>query len=925
MAPKRAGDVSRVVGSRTAAKKPRSQAKATGAGASKGKSKAKAKVKPTARTARSGMGPAKGRGFRLPEAVRPSEYAIHISVDPAESREYSGVVEIDLAIAKPTTTIEFHAVDLALTDATISVKGETWPAELEVQPERETWIATAPQRVPKGRARLRLSWSGTLRSDLRGLYGASANGKNYAFSQLEAADARRFFPCFDEPAFKARFQMTVTTARENTVISNSPIEQVEAAGDRVTTHFSPTPLLSTYLVALAVGELELSEPVLADGIPIRIAHLPGNGHLTGFALEAARESLTRLAAYFGLPYPYEKLDLVAVPDFEIGAMENAGAVFFRETLLLVDEGSVSLSEKKRAAEVICHELAHMWYGNLVTMRWWDDLWLNEAFATWMAFDIVAKWRPEWHMWNDFGHARNSALHLDALDNTHAIYCPVHSPAEATQNFDLITYEKGAAVVRMLERYLGPRTFQKGVRTYIKRHRESNTEARDLWKALEEAAGESVERVVRPFIEQPGFPLVRVRTQSQKGAAKNSELVLEQERFSARGPKAASKTNGASKTRWAVPWVGRVDTGTQSKSVRQLLTAARATVPLGKKAPDFVYGNADEGGFFRPLHHADDLPGLIRSLPKLSASERLGFVHHQWALVRAGYIGLDAFLPLLAALAHAEEADPDVLHALLGPSEVLVDDVAGAAGDDIRAQFQGVIADMFEPALGKLGWDAAPGEADAVRLLRAELVSLNAVIAEAPSVVQAGEARLLRYLDDRSSIDANLAAPLLTLGARSANSKRFQRYLHASQNDPTPQERRRFRMALADVRDPDLVQQLLATCLTPAIPTQDVALVLARLLGNRDAREDVFQFIQKRWSELRERMPAMLVSRMIEALPALQTEEHRKQMLAFFGAHPIPTASRALRQADERFRLHATFRKRAVPVLRHWLKARIAHG
>jgi puromycin-sensitive aminopeptidase len=886
------------------------------AGATKAKSKAvatKSSAKPKTRakpTKRAKPTAASQPGFRLPEDVRPKHYALHIALDPQQSRDYRGDVEIEIELARATDRIELHAADLRIIEASLHSSDASWVATVEPRPDHETIIVKSPQRLAPGNIILKLAFTSTLRNDLRGLYGASAGDRQYAFSQLEAADARRFFPCFDEPAFKARFSVSVMTASRYAVVSNGPIERTQLEDDTTTTYFKTTPLLSTYLVALAVGELEFSEPVLADGVPIRVVHVPGNAHLTGFALEAARESLTRLAEYFGVPYAYEKLDLVAVPDFEIGAMENAGAVFFRETLLLVDESSVSLAEKKRAAEVICHELAHMWYGNLVTMRWWDDLWLNEAFATWMAFDIVAKWRPEWHMWNDFGHSRNSALHLDALDNTHAIYTPVATPAEATQNFDLITYEKGAAVVRMLERYLGPSVFQSGVRTYIERHRESNTQASDLWRALEEAAGESVERVVRPFVEQPGFPLVSVRTAAASGDGTFS-VELEQQRFSASGPDAKTES-----TRWVVPWVGRVDTGSDTRSVRALLTGRRTRVEVGTEAPDFVYGNADEGGFFRPLHALEDLPALLRALPKLSVSERLGFVHHQWALVRANYVELSGFLPLLPAL--AGETDADVLRALLGPAEVLVDDIAEAAGPDTRTELQALIARTFTPALHAVGFDAAEDEPDAVRLRRAELLALCAVIAEDESASELAEASAVAYLDDRSAIDANLVGAVLALGARRADSARLARYFDASQTDATPQERRRFRMALADVRDPALVQEVLRASLTPAVPTQDVALLLARLIGNRYAREAAFEFVQAHWPELRERMPAMLISRLVEALPALRTEAHRKQVLAFFSANPIPTAARALRQADERFRLAATFRKHGVPALRRWL-------
>ncbi|HEX4353902.1 MAG TPA: M1 family metallopeptidase, partial [Polyangiales bacterium] len=451
-----------------------------------------------------------GLAFRLDPHVAPLVYRLHVRVDPSQHSDYAGEVAIDLRLDHPRSELELHAADLTVDSASVELDGETLELDLEAKPDRETVALQAPRELPEGALTLRLSFRGTLRSDLRGFYAAKSGERSYAFTQLEAADARRFFPCFDEPAKKARFRISVTTGSNNRVVSNNPIERVEQRGpNEKTVHFSETPLLSSYLVALAVGELSESSPVYAGPVPIRIVHVPGSEAMTQFALDTARECLTRLADYFDLPYPYEKLDLVAVPDFEIGAMENAGAVFFRETLLLVDEASVSLAELKRAAEVICHELAHMWYGNLVTMRWWDDLWLNEAFATWMAFDIVAKWRPEWKMWNDFCHARDSALQLDALENTHAIYTSVATPSEATQNFDLITYEKGAAVVRMLERYLGAEVFQRGVRSYIKRHRESNTVARDLWDALSEAAGRDIDAVVKPFVEQPGFPLLRI--------------------------------------------------------------------------------------------------------------------------------------------------------------------------------------------------------------------------------------------------------------------------------------------------------------------------------------------------------------------------------------------------------------------------------
>ncbi|HEX4353116.1 MAG TPA: ERAP1-like C-terminal domain-containing protein, partial [Polyangiales bacterium] len=457
-------------------------------------------------------------------------------------------------------------------------------------------------------------------------------------------------------------------------------------------------------------------------------------------------------------------------------------------------------------------------------------------------------------------------------------------------------------------------FQRGVRSYIKRHRESNTVARDLWDALSEAAGRDVDAVVKPFVEQPGFPLLRIEQCDDEGVP---SLQLEQERFDARGPDAGA----ADASSWQVPWVGRIGDGGSTETERHLLEATRAVVPLSKK-PDFVYGNADEGGFFRPLHHPRDLPALVDALPRLAPSERLGFIQHQWALVRAGYAELETFLPLMAAL--GSERDPDVLRALLGPTDFLVEDLARAAGSGGRGDLQTTIARTFGPALAELGWGPRDGESESneTRLRRAELLTLVGVIAESEEVVSEAEARCADYLRDRRGLDANLIGPVLAVGARHADAERLDRLLDLSESDETPQARRRFRLVIADVRDPVLIENVLLACLTSRIPTQDVAFVLARLIRNPHAGAQAFDFLRANWGALRERVPSMLVSRLIDATPALGNETQRRAVMSFFAANPVPTATRALRQADERFRLDAGFRKRAAPALRRWLAEQV---
>jgi aminopeptidase N len=443
-------------------------------------------------------------------------------------------------------------------------------------------------------------------------------------------------------------------------------------------------------------------------------------------------------------------------------------------------------------------------------------------------------------------------------------------------------------------------------------------AADLWTALSEAAGEDVAKVVRPFLEQPGFPLLRISLTRPKLKAQPVRVRLEQERFLATGPTNTAKTASKQPLRWPVPWVGRVGRGKNATLARHLLTKQIAVVDLPKGAVRYLYGNADEGGFFRPLHASRDLPALLAALPELSVSERIGLIQHQWALLEAGYTQLADFLPVISAF--ADEPEADVLRALIAPVDHLLEDIAESAGEKTVAAFSKLIIETFEPALRALGWHAdTQNEAQADRLRRAELVQLVAVLAGNPADLEEAERQFQRYVSDRTTLDPNLIGSVLTLGARRADAARLEHMLIASETDATPQARRRFRLSLADIRDPELAQTLLTLCLGPRIPTQDVAFVVARMLYNPAVQEQAFAFIQERWSELRERIPAMLMSRLIDATPALRTEAHRRTLQVFFKKHPLPTAARALRQADERFRLDAAFRKRAAPALKKLLK------
>lgn len=836
---------------------------------------------------------------------------MHISVDPRRNR-FRGEIEIELSVTPGKREIELHAVDLDIQSSTLEdAGGPIEISDISAQLKRET-VRLGLGRGLQGRsARLRIAYSGPLRSDLRGLYSARAGRRRYAVTQLEAADARRFFPCFDEPDKKARFRIRVTTPKQNQVISNAPILRTRIKGRHKTVQFAETPKLSTYLIALIVGELEASRARRCGPTPIRVWHVPGKKHLTRFALEAAAASLERLERYFGLPYPYAKLDLIAVPDFEFGAMENAGAVTFREGLLLVDPKTVTLSERKRVAEVIAHELAHMWYGDLVTMAWWDDLWLNEAFATWMAFRVIDDWKPEWRMWLDFEHHRAAAYTLDALANTHPIYAQVSTPDQATENFDAITYEKGASVVRMLERWLGSSPFRRGVRRYIRRHRESNARAADLWQALEEVSGQPVGPVARAWIERPGFPLVSVR---RKDRARHAWLEARQERFFANPREPAASR----RVRWPLPTVVRVRMARgRDRIARGLLRSALDDLKLGpSESVRWAYANAEEAGFYRPLHDSELLQALSSELPRLAPVERMGLLGHQWAGVRADRALLADFLGLVEAL--RDEPEPEVLEAVAGPLAWLRDQVAPRLEEDLPGGYRGWLTHIFADAFRALGWNAGRGEADAVRLRRSALLRIVGGIAEDPEISQEAEAKASAYLRDRATLEANLAGPVVEIAARRGTKARYEAYRRTLRRARTPQERMRFQMALGAFRDPALFARTLELLLSDEVPTQDVVPLAIRLLANPEAREETWRFIQAHWKALSPRIPPGLAPRLVSALPALQTRRHRQGVAAFFRAHPLPTATRALQQTLERFDLDAELRQRLAPGLRRWL-------
>jgi aminopeptidase N len=487
---------------------------------------------------------------RLPTTVRPERYDLRLAPDLATST-FRGEATVTLDVRTPTSELVCNAAELEMTEAWVDLDGRRIDGEVGTDAEQEQVRVALPERLPAGAATLHLTFSGVLNDRLRGFYRStfSADGggdRTIAVTQFEPTDARRAFPCWDEPEFKAVFGVTLDVADDLLAVSNGPELSREDLGDgRVRIRFADTMPMSTYLVAFVVGPMETTGPVDVDGVPLRIVHRPGQGELAEFALEVGAFALRFFADYYGIAYPGDKVDMVAVPDFAFGAMENLGCVVYRETLLLVDPESATQSELLAVVDVIAHELAHMWFGDLVTMRWWNGIWLNEAFATFMEAKCSAAFRPGWERWMHFGRERSGAFDVDALATTRPIEYPVHTPADAEGMFDTLTYQKGSAVVRMLEQYLGEDAFRDGIRRYLQTHQFGNTETGDLWDALEAVTGEPVRAMMDSWIFQGGFPLVTA-------SAREGSLHLTQQPFRFTEPCAARPAASASSSTMPAP-------------------------------------------------------------------------------------------------------------------------------------------------------------------------------------------------------------------------------------------------------------------------------------------------------------------------------------------------------------------------------------
>ena len=823
--------------------------------------------------------------YRLPRTVLPSQYQVSLS-PTLDDASFTGSITISAEATQAVNEIVLNAIELDI--HSVEVNGS--PVAFSLNEELERLIIDAA--VSPGPITLHISFTGTLNDKLRGFYRSTFTDENgatrtIATTQMQSTDCRRAFPCFDEPDFKATFAIDITCDADLLAVSNGrEIRRETQPNGQVRIWFSETMLMSTYLVAFVVGPLEATEPVMVGSLPLRVIHVPGKSHLTEFGLRVGAFCIEWFENYYGIPYPSDKCDLLALPDFAAGAMENLGCITFREVLLLVDPATSTQIEQELVAAVVAHELAHMWFGDLVTMRWWNGIWLNEAFATFMEVAATDAFAPQWTMWTSFGLDRSAAFEVDSLHSTRTVEFPVESPADADGMFDVLTYQKGGALLRMLEQFLGPDRFRAGVNHYLKKHSYGNTETGDLWDAIEHVVstdgGENVpvRALMDSWIWQAGYPLVSARVDG-------ADLVLSQRQF--------TFDNTPDATLWVIPVHVRVG----NEATKVLLNTDELRLPLADSSATVVV-NAGGPGFYRVEYSTDLLSRITgTTLATLTTLERYNLVDDAWNAVVAGALTTENFIEFARGFQNEND---------LAVWQVLTKALTGLGRlipRDNMAPFNTFVSSLVTPAYTRLGESPAPHEDDLVSKLRGLLLSTLAIHGNNTAAQQ----RCRNILMNNAESDPELVAASTTVVAATGDTSDYEWFVDKFTNAPTPQEKVRMLYALAEFDDAELMKRTCRLAFSGDVKSQDAPFLLARCIANKNHGDIAWAAVQENWTYANDTFPGNTIVRMVSTITTLNTEALETQVNAFFSEHPIPQATKTLEQALERQKVNVALRSR----------------
>ena len=835
---------------------------------------------------------------RLPDTVRPEHYSIALAPD-LKSATYTGKESIDVLLREPSATIRLNAIEITFKSVKVTSGGKEQTATVALDNDKQQATLTVPDKLAAGKATIAIEFTGRLNNELRGFYLSKTARRNYAVTQFEALDARRAFPCFDEPALKATFDVTLVVDSGDTAIFNSPIGS-DTPGPREGKHtlkFDTTPRMSTYLVAFLVGDFECSAGE-QDGVAIRVCSTPDKVALTPYGVDVAKYVLHYYNNYFGIPYPLKKLDLIALPDFEAGAMENFGAITYRENALLLDPKTASVGSKKGVASVIAHEMAHQWFGDLVTMQWWDNIWLNEGFATWMSNKPLEAMHPEWKIEQSVVSDLEAVLNLDTQPTTRTIRAKADTPDEINQMFDGITYNKAGAVLLTVENYLGEETFRQGVHNYLAAHLYANATAEDFWGAQTATSHKPADKIMESLVVQPGAPILKF----DEPAAGKAEVG--QKRFFA---SPSIEPDPAQK--WTVPVCFKSGAGGQEC---QVLTPSETAlkVPGG----GLFFANAGGKGYYRSTYSAAAYKALVAEVETgMTPPERISLLGDAWAQVRANKATAGDYLNLSAAV----RSDPNayVISAAVGGIEIIVD-LVGSASEE-RKGLAAWICSTFGPQLAKLG-NPSEGDAPNTRELRAGLFNLLGSYGKDPDVIAKAKEIAEEYIADPGSVEATLGQTALGVAARNGDEALFDKLQNVYETSTNPEFQQGALRLLARFEDPALVKRGLDYALSGKVRNQDSARQFAIALQDVSTRDQAWNYVKTNWDRVQAQLTTGSGADIVHSTSSFCSTEARDDVQRFFAGHKVASSSVSLKHAIERINGCIELRKLQEPNLKRWL-------
>ncbi len=803
---------------------------------------------------------------------------------------FEGKETIDVRLAKPTNTITLHAAELKIKKCLIVSSGKSILVQTRLDEKKETLTITLPTKIAKS-AKIHIEYTGILNDRLVGFYRSqykdkSGKTKYIATTQFEAADARRAFPCWDEPAAKATYDISIITDPHHTAISNTNQILKKKIGKKILYKFAKTPIMSTYLVYLGVGEFEYLTTKCGK-VTMRIVTTKGNSKKGRFALDLCKKLVKSYEDYFGIKYPLPKLDLIAVPDFASGAMENWGAITFRETILLFDEKTSSTQTKQFIAEVVSHELAHQWFGNLVTMKWWNDLWLNESFATFMATKFVDKFYPEWKLWDQFlEDTMNTAMGLDALHSSHPIDVKVNSPSEIREIFDAISYDKGGCVLKMLESFVTEKNFRAGLRVYLKKFSYKNAEGNDLWDEIGKSSKMPVRSMVNSWLKQTGFPLVEAKKQ-------DSRLVLSQKRF-------VLEQKGPQKGLWEIPLTITYD----GKTTHKILKKKQESLIIPSNE---ILVNPGRSGLYRVKYSQDILYDLRELILQKSIShiDRWAIQNDLFALCVSGDGKARDYLEI--ATSYENEDDYLTQSNVSGNLYALYH---RTIEEQYNPEIKQITHQYFRKMFDKLGWDAQKDEPHTNALLRSYVIGALGKLDDEEILCEANS-RFRQYLKNPSSLSPDIQDAVFSLVAWSGDHTTYQKLLHLYNKAESQEQKTRFLGALSSFKDPKLLLKTLDFSQSKNVRSQNMHIPIIRISGNQYGKKILWPWLKKNWKGLRIKVGvgSPLLNRVVSSISAVADYSMQGEIKQFFQKNPTPGTEMTLSQTLERIRIHHQFIKR----------------